>query len=141
MDAQRFPRISSTDDLCRTWQIILEEQGQGLGRTLWLAWLDPLGVRDPVVAGIEDVPAQPDASDVRHIRDLLDHFTDVEAPYILFSRPGSCTGRGEWSGRSSGEWERWSRSWRHNDIMYIIGSRLGRVETDETTRPCLPERC
>lgn len=89
MDAQRFPRISSTDDLCRTWQIILEEQGQGLGRTLWLAWLDPLGVRDPVVAGIEDVPAQPDASDIRHIRDLLDHFTDVEAPYILFSRPGS----------------------------------------------------
>lgn len=49
-DTQKYPAIRDTESLCRFWQIVLEEQGSD-ERTLWIAWIDAEGVREPVIAG------------------------------------------------------------------------------------------
>lgn len=85
----KYPLIRTTDDLCRIWQIILEEKASADEATLWMAWLDPDGIRRPVVAGIDGVPLHPGPGEVEHIGHLLGHLSHLDGPpHLLYSRPG-----------------------------------------------------
>lgn len=86
-NTQKYPAIRDTESLCRFWQIVLEEQGSD-ERTLWIAWIDTEGVREPVIAGFDGIPEQPRPLDVETLRGMLEHLAQFEAPYLLFSRPG-----------------------------------------------------
>ena len=102
----QYPMAHDTDNLCRLWQHVLEEQGSE-ERTLWIGYFDPEGVKNPVVVGIDDMPRRPEAGDTANVRGMLLHLADMVAqpPSLMFSRPGDRRVTGadrEWAGVISG---------------------------------------